>query len=162
MTFGFSYIGCIFLLLLFVPNIIFMKHLPENYADFTAREDRILHLLERTGEVGITMLLPVTKNFNLRLTPWVAWLIAAFALMLSYELWWHRYFKGEPTYERLLSGFLGVPLAGAVLPSAALALLAVYGKSPQVALFVIPFAYAHIRIFMQHKKELSNNESEEK
>lgn len=158
MTFGFSYVGCIFILLLFVPNIIFMKHRPKDYADYSAREDKILHLLERTGEVGITMLLPVTKNFNLRLTPWIVWLIAALGLMICYEVWWSRYFGGEPTYERLLSGFWKIPLAGAVLPSAGLILLAVYGKSPQFALFALPFAYAHILIFMRHKKDLSDNE----
>lgn len=161
MDFGFSYIGCIFLLMLYVPNVISIKRLSDGWRQLQEKEDRILHLLERVGEVGLTMLLPVTKNLNVKLNLWLIWLAAAFAVMVLYEIWWYRYFKSRRRAEDLLSGMFSVPVAGASLPAIALALLAIYGKSLHVMLFVIPFAVGHIKIFLQHKKELEDKESEE-
>ena len=48
--FGFSYIGLIFLLLLFVPNLLWMKNKPKGYDP--AGESRGLQLLERVVCAG--------------------------------------------------------------------------------------------------------------
>ena len=42
MHFGFSYVGLIFLVMLFVPNIIWTKNMPENYEQYAKHENRIL------------------------------------------------------------------------------------------------------------------------
>ena len=161
MQFGFSITGLIYLLLLFVPNIIFLKHRPSGFSELPA-EDRILGILERIGEVGITMIAPISKNLNPQgLSPWLAVFIASAVFMLLYELWWLRYFKSQKRLEDLFSSFIGIPVAGATLPVIAFFLLAIYGKSPHLMLFVIPLGIGHIGIHLNHRKELSKKESED-
>lgn len=161
MQFGFSITGLIYLLLLFVPNIIFLKHRPSGFSELPA-EDRILGILERIGEVGITMIAPISKNLNPQgLSPWLTVFIASAVFMLLYELWWLRYFKSQKRLEDLFSSFIGIPVAGATLPVIAFFLLAIYGKSPHLMLFVIPLGIGHIGIHLNHRKELSKKESED-
>lgn len=62
--FGFSYIGLIFLLLLFVPNIIWTRSKPQGYT--SENENKILLFFERTGEVLTTICALIFGDFNLR------------------------------------------------------------------------------------------------
>ena len=48
--FGFSYIGVLYLLMLFIPNLIWTRRQPEGY-DFT-NEHKLLVWCERVGQVG--------------------------------------------------------------------------------------------------------------
>ena len=50
MQFGFSYVGLGFLLMLFIPNIIWTKHKPRNYEKYVGNENKILLSLERAGK----------------------------------------------------------------------------------------------------------------
>lgn len=162
MQIGFSYVGVIYLLMLFVPNIIWIRHKPKGYEKLQ-KEDRILGILERIGEVGVTMLSPISKNLNPSgINTWLAVFIISAAFMIAYELWWIRYFKSPKRLEDFYSSFLGVPVAGATLPVVAFFLLAIYGRSPHLMLFVIPLGIGHIGIHLGHKKEIPTiNESEE-
>ena len=47
MHFGFSYIGLIFLLMLFIPNIIWSKNKPKDYGKYVKNENKVLLLFER-------------------------------------------------------------------------------------------------------------------
>ena len=46
---GFSYVGLLFLLMLFIPNLIWTKNLPEGYN--AENESKFLRILERIGQV---------------------------------------------------------------------------------------------------------------
>lgn len=46
-TFGFSYVGLIYLLMLFIPNMIWAKNPPEGYT--TEDENKVLAIIERIG-----------------------------------------------------------------------------------------------------------------
>lgn len=46
-TLGFSYIGLLYLVMLMIPNLIWVKHMPKNYD--VGKENRILLLCERVG-----------------------------------------------------------------------------------------------------------------
>lgn len=154
MHIGFSYIGLIWLLGLFIPNIIWISHKPIGYENLE-KEDRILGILERIGEVGVTMVSPIYRDFNPQgITPWLGWLIASAVCMILYEVWWIRYFRSEKRLEDFYSSLFGIPVAGATLPVAAFALLAVYGKNTHLMLFVIPLAIGHIGIHINHRKEI--------
>lgn len=153
-TFGFSYVGLIFLLMLFIPNSIWAKNKPHGYS--SKNENRLLVLLERIGQAGVTCTALIFSNFNLnQWSLWTLWLAAAFLLMVAYECWWLRYFKSERTLEDFYSSFLGVPLAGATLPVAAFLLLSVYGRVLWLGLFVVVLGIGHIGIHWQHAKELN-------
>ena len=50
MRFGFSYIGVIWLIMLFVPNMIWTKNKPQDYEKYTEGENKVLLVLERIGQ----------------------------------------------------------------------------------------------------------------
>lgn len=150
--FGFSYIGLLFLLLLFVPNLIWAKNKPHGYT--AENENQILLFLERTGEALTCCCSLIFTDFNIRpWTAWSLWLAAALFLMLLYELWWVRYFRSARKLTDFYSSFLGVPVAGATLPVAAFFLLGIYGKVIWMLIAASILGVGHIGIHMQHKKE---------
>ena len=71
MHFGFSYVGLIFLLMLFVPNSFWPKYPPQDYDKYVARESKVLLLFERIGQVTVTTAAVIFTDFNLK--PWSLW-----------------------------------------------------------------------------------------
>ena len=152
-TFGFSYVGAIFLLCLLVPNLLWTRCRPRDYDPSV--ESRSLLALERTGQVWVTCAALVFQDFNLRpWTPWSWWLIGAAALMVLYELWWLRYFRSEHTMADFTSGLPGVPVAGAALPVAAFFLLGIYGRAVWMLPGVTVLGIGHIGIHLRHRREI--------
>jgi len=150
---GFSYVGLIFLLMLFVPNMIWVKRQPKGYS--SENENKVLAAFERAGE-GITTLCALCfSDFNLKgWSLWTLWLAAAFAVMVLYEIWWIRYFRSERTMADFYSSIMGVPVAGAVLPVIAFFLLGIYGKVIWMLIGCIILGIGHIGIHWNHYKEL--------
>lgn len=151
MQLGFSYIGLLFLLLLFVPNLFWTKNKPSGYEQSTEDERRILLVLERTGEMLVTCTVLIFSDFNFHpFSPWSLWLAAAFLCMILYELWWIRYFRSSKALTDFYSSFCGIPVAGAVLPVIAFFLLGTYGKNPILIGADILLGIGHIGIHLQH------------
>ena len=132
--FGFSYVGTLYLLMLFVPNIIWTKYLPEGYEDSAKKENKILLTFERIGEVLTCVIVLVFSDFNPRKTIWVTWLVISFVFMILYEIYWIRYFKSEHTMMDMYSSLFGIPVSGATLPIISFVFLGIYGFN--VFLFV--------------------------
>ncbi len=154
MKFGFSYVGLVFLAMLMIPNLIWTKNLPKDYEKYVKNENKILLAFERIGEVLVSGLVLIFKDFNLRSwTNWSWWLVAAAVLMVLYEIFWIRYFKSEKTMKDFYSSILGVPVAGATLPVIAFMLLGVYGKNPVMIAATAILGIGHIGIHLMHKKE---------
>ncbi|MDE5604914.1 MAG: hypothetical protein K2I73_04945 [Eubacterium sp.] len=159
MQFGFSYVGLIYLILLFVPNSIWAKNKPENYENYVKNESRILKILESIGQALVTCIVLIFKDFNVKLDSlWIIWLIISAVLMLLYEIFWIRYFKSEKTMKDFFSSLLGVPVAGATLPVLAFLLLGVYGKNLPLIIATIILGIGHIGIHLNHKKESSSKD----
>ena len=154
MKLGFSYVGLVFLAMLMIPNLIWTKNLPKDYEKYVKNENKILLAFERIGEVLVSGLVLIFKDFNLRSwTNWSWWLVAAAVLMVLYEIFWIRYFKSEKTMKDFYSSILGVPVAGATLPVIAFMLLGVYGKNPVMIAATAILGIGHIGIHLMHKKE---------
>lgn len=150
---GFSYTGLLFIFMLFIPNLIWMNKQPQGYS--AENENKLLVVLERVGEVLTTCLALIFSDFNLQgVSKWSMWLVAAFALMIMYEIWWIRYFKSERKLADFYSSFLGVPVAGATLPVVAFFLLGIYGKVIWMMIASIVLGIGHIGIHLQHRKEI--------
>ena len=162
MTFGFSYIGLAYLVLLMIPNLLWMKRKPRGYERFAARENRVLLAFERIGEVLVSAAALVFADFNLRpWTAWSLWLVWSFLLMALYEAFWIRYFGSGRTMRDFYRDFAGIPVAGATLPVAAFLLLGVYGRNlPMMASSVI-LGIGHIGIHLAHAKEAKENPTED-
>lgn len=149
---GFSYIGLIFLLMLFIPNMIWTRKKPQGY--IPDNENKVLLFLERIGQAMTTVCVLIFDDFNLHgWSNWSWWLIAAFMLMTMYELWWVRYFRSERKLSDFYSSFLGVPLAGSTLPVISFFLLGIYGRVIWLLIAVMILGIGHIGIHMQHRKE---------
>lgn len=148
--FGFSFVGLIFLLALFVPNIIWgLTARPSGYNPRS--ENRLLRALERAGQVLTTAAALVFTDTNLQ--PWSAWswwLIAAIALMVAYEAAWIRYFASRRMVTDFYRSLLGVPVPLATLPVAAFILLGVYGRLIPLIAAVVLLGIGHIGIHLQH------------
>lgn len=150
---GFSYTGLLFIFMLFIPNLIWMNKQPQGYS--AENENKLLVVLERVGEVLTTCFALIFSDFNLHgVSKWSMWLVAAFALMIMYEIWWIRYFKSERKLADFYSSFLGVPVAGATLPVVAFFLLGIYGKVIWMMIASIVLGIGHIGIHLQHRKEI--------
>ena len=155
MQFGFSYVGLVFLVMLMVPNIIWTKNQPKDYERYVGNENKVLLTLERTGEVLVSCVALIFSDFNWKpWSGWSWWLIAAFVLMVLYEIFWIRYFRSEKTMQDFYRSLLGIPVAGAPLPVLAFLLQAVYGKNPVLGAAVLILGVGHIGIHLAHKKEI--------
>lgn len=150
---GFSYIGLLFLWMLFIPNILWARRKPQGYT--SEKENKILLFLERLGEMLTCCCSLVCSDFNLqKWTPWSLWLAAAFLFMIMYEAWWVRYFRSERKLSDFYSDFFGIPLAGATLPVLAFFLLGIYGKVVCMVIATIILGIGHIGIHVQHRKSI--------
>ena len=156
MNFGFSYIGLIFMAMLIIPNIIYTKNQPKDYEKYAAEENKVLQIFERIGEALVTCCALIFQGFNIgEISPWSLWLLVAFVLMILYEIYWVRYFKSEKTMADLYRSLLGIPVAGASLPVAALLLLGVYGRNIFMIISAAIFGIGHIGIHLQHRNKIT-------
>ena len=152
MDFGFSFVGLVFLAMLFVPNILWSKCQPKDYERFSKNENRLLLILERIGEVLVTCLVLLTAiKFS-----WSLVLAIAFFLMIIYEFYWLRYFKGNHTMKDMYSSFLAIPLPGATLPVLATFLLGIYANNVFLIISAVILGIGHIGIHYNHQKEVNS------
>lgn len=159
MKFGFSYVGLVYLLMLTIPNLLWTKNQPKDYAQYARKENKLLVILERVGQVLVWCAALIFSDFNLKTwSNWSWWLVASFALMILYEINWIRYFKSEKTMRDFYSSFLGIPVPGATLPIAAFLLLAIYGKNIALAISVLILGVGHIGIHLMHLKAITQQE----
>lgn len=157
MHFGFSYVGLIYLIMLFTPNMVWSKNQPKDYEKYAVNENKLLLSLERIGEVLVSALCLIFSDFNIRsIRAWSVVLLISFLMMVLYEIYWIRYFRSEKTMADMYSGILGVPVAGATLPVLAFGLLAVYGGNLPMLIAVIILGIGHIGIHLDHRKESKN------
>ncbi len=155
MKFGFSYVGLIFLSMLLIPNMLWTKNLPKDYEKYVVNENKVLLALERIGEVLVSAAVLIFADFNIKpWSNWSWWLVAAFALLVLYEIFWIRYFRSEKTMQDFYSSLFGIPVAGATLPVLAFLMLAIYGKNIILGAAVVVLGIGHIGIHWMHKKEI--------
>lgn len=161
--FGISVTGLIFLIMLFVPNIIWAKTgQPEDYKKYEVKENKVLLVMERIGEVTITVLLLVFSStdpyikislegiyLDWRLIMWVM----AFVLMILYECYWIRYFRSSKTMKDMYSSFAGFPVAGATLPVIAVLLLGLYSLNIFLIICSVILGIGHIGIHVMHMRD---------
>lgn len=155
---GFSYIGLIFLCMLFIPNILWTRFKPKGYEEVAVKENHFLVWLERIGEALVTILVLLFEDFNIqRISLWSLFLLVAFLFMLLYEVYWIRYFKSPRTMQDFYKSLLGIPVAGATLPVMAFLCLSIYGKNIFLLVAVLILGIGHIGIHLNHKKELKQS-----
>ena len=152
---GISAVGIVFLLMLFIPNIIWSKKQPEGYEESAKRENKVLLALERAGETLVTVLVLTDRRLDrFPHSPRLGYIILALALMVLYELYWINYFRSNRTLADMYSDYCGFPLAGASRPVFAVFLLGVYACNAFLIAASVILGIGHIGIHLMHKKEL--------
>ena len=158
MEFGFSYVGLIYLLMLFIPNIIWSKARPVDHDELAKEENPILLTMERIGEITVSCLVLIFSDFNLRgWSDWSWWLVLSFSAMILYETYWIRYFRSERKMRDQYSSILGIPVAGASLPIIAFLLLSIYGRNPLLGIATVILGIGHIGIHLMHARECNHS-----
>ena len=161
---GFCITGTVFLIMLFVPNIIWAKKgKPAGYDEAAKRENKVLLAAERVGEAAVSvslliftaieprvMMLPEGLYFEWTMILW----ITAAVLMIMYECYWIRYFHSPKTMKDLYSSFAGAPVAGASLPVLAVLLLGLYSGNLVIIGASVVLGIGHIGIHIMHRREL--------
>ena len=147
--FGFSYIGLLYLLALFIPNLLWARRKPAGYDP--SGESKVLLVFERLGQVLCTATVLFFSDTNPRgWEPWLAWLLISALLMVLYLCYWTRYFRGGQTLRDFYRSFWGVPAPGAVLPVLAFLLLGVYGRLIWLIAASVILGIGHIGIHIGH------------
>lgn len=152
MNFGFSFVGLIFLVMLFVPNILWTKNKPKDYDLYVSNENWILSILEKIGQVLVVCFSLFFNNSNFNLL--IIFLILAFILMILYEMYWVRYFKSNQTMKDMYSSFLGIPVAGATLPVLAFLSLGIYGENVFLIISTRILGIGHIGIHLAYYNKI--------
>jgi len=160
MHFGFSYVGFIYLLMLYIPNTLWIMYKPLNFEKYVGHENKILSIFEKIGQVCITGFAAIFTDFNINsISIWSLILLFSFIFLVLYEIYWIRYFKSERTMKDFYSSILGIPIAGATLPVIAFFLLGIYGKNILMILVSISLGIGHIGINYNRKKEADNDDA---
>ena len=158
---GFCVTGLIYLVMLFVPNILWARgRKPEGYEEAEKKENKVLLAFERAGQVLATVSVLVFPAINphVRRLPegvffrWdVLILAAAFVLMILYECYWIRYFRSARTLRDMYASFAGFPVAGATLPVLALLLMGIYARNLVVVAAAVVLGIGHVGIHLAHR-----------
>ncbi len=150
--FGFSYIGLIYMLMLEIPNIIWIKHKPKGYDP--SGENRILLVFERIGQALCTVSVLIFTDYNpAAFEPRIVWFFTSAALMVLYEGYWVRYFRSKKSNRDFYRPLFGIPVPGAVLPVTAFLLLGIYGKVIWLVISSVILGIGHIGIHLRHYKK---------
>ena len=160
MTLGFSYIGLIWLVMLFVPNFIWMKNKPKDYEEYAKKENKVLLVFERAGQFIVTPAALIFSNFNIhKISFWSVLLLISFICMVIYEIFWIRYFRSEKTMKDYYRNMFGIAVPGATLPVIAFFLLGIYGGNIIMILGSVILGTGHIGIHLEHSKEAQEEAS---
>lgn len=150
MNFSFSFVGLLFLIMVFAPNILWSRCPPKDYEKYSKNENKLLLALERIGEVlcvFFSLFCGINFSFNV-------FLAAALILMVIYEGYWVRYFRSPKTMQDMYGSFLAIPLPGATLPVFAFLLLGICADNVLLIISIIILGIGHIGIHYSHKNEL--------
>ncbi len=158
-NFGFSYVGLLYLLMLFIPNVIWTKYKPEGYEKYAKKENKILLVFERIGQLLVCINLLIFSNFNIRNTPWVIWLIISFVFMILYEFYWTRSFKSKHTLQNSYNDSFTFSLAGVTLPIWAFIFLAIYGTNAFLLISTIILGIGYIGIHINNRNGIKGKET---
>ncbi|WP_295609268.1 hypothetical protein [uncultured Methanobrevibacter sp.] len=151
MDFSFSWVGLLFLVMLFAPNILWSRCPPKDYDKYSKNENKLSLALERIGQVLVVVLsLFCGVNFSFNII-----FLIAFLLMVIYEIYWIRYFRSQKTMNDMYDNFLFIPLPGATLPVIAFFLLGVCANNVFLVMSSIILGIGHIGIHLGHKREIS-------
>lgn len=139
---GFSIIGLLIAMFIFLPNLLFVILPPKNVPDGLKDAGIIFTVLERIGQVGCLLILAISKdNFqNVNIDIW--FVLMALCLILYYSLWIRYVVKGHD-FSFAFRPLLILPIPMAIFPVFAFGFAALWGKSIYLGIAVVLLAIGH-------------------
>lgn len=160
-NFGFSYIGLIYLLMLWVPNSLWARRKPQGYDP--SGENKLLLILERGGQILCTASILFFTDYNPRIIePRTAWFFVSASLMILYEIYWIRYFRSNRSVFDFYRPIICIPAPGATLPVTAFLILGIFGRVIWLIIASIILGIGHIGIHLQHIRNLNRGKKTDK
>lgn len=150
---GFSIIGTIIAIAIFIPNLLMIKF-PPNKAPKDLKDAGIIFtVLERIGQVGCILILVISKNNFERLTINI-WTVFMGSCLLIYYFLWARYVVKGQEYKLLWEPLSFIPIPMAVFPVGAFLFAAILGKSIWLSILVVFLGIGHFANSWHSYKEL--------
>lgn len=139
---GFSIIGSLIAVLIFLPNLLFIIFPPKNVPAKLKDAGTIFTVLERIGQAGCLVILGISKeNYqNVNIDIW--FILMVLCLILYYGLWIRYVVKGHD-FSLAFKPFLFVPIPMAIFPVLAFGFAALWGKSIYLGIAVVLLAIGH-------------------
>lgn len=153
---GFSIIGTIIAIAIFIPNLLMMKFPPNNAPKDLKDAGIIFTVLERIGQVGCILILVISKTNFEKLTINI-WAVFMGSCLLIYYFLWARYVVKGQEYNLLWEPLSFIPIPMAVFPVGAFLFAAILGKSIWLVILVVFLGIGHFANSWHSYKELKKN-----
>lgn len=153
---GFSVIGTLIAIAIFIPNLLIIKFPPNNAPKDLKDVGVIFTILERVGQVGCIVILVISRENFEKLTIDIWAVFMGLCIIIYYFLWTRYVVKGQE-YKLLWKplGFIPIPMA--VFPVGAFLFAAALGKSIWLGILVIFLGIGHFANSWHSYKELKKN-----
>ena len=140
---GFSFIGLIITLSIFIVNLTVLFVPPKNIPPDLGGGSIFITILERIGQAGCVIIPVLSKNAfaDINLNIWAVLII--FCVLIYYALW-IRYIIGKGEFYLLFKPLLFIPVPMAIFPVLAFLLTAMLSTSVLLFIAVICLAVGHI------------------
>jgi hypothetical protein len=139
---GFSYIGLAILLIIFAPNLLYIKYSPKDIPGNMKDVSILFTALERAGQAAFFIILILSKNNyqNIKVNMW--FVLMMLSIVIYYGLWIRYVVKGK-YFSLLFSPLWIIPIPMAIFPVLAFGFAALLGKSIYLGITVVVFAIGH-------------------
>jgi len=139
---GFSSIGLAIILIIFAPNLLYIKYSPKDIPDDLRAVSGVFTALERVGQTAFFIILILSKNNyqNIKINIW--FVLMVISITVYYGLWIRYITKGK-YFSLLFKPIWRIPIPMAIFPVLAFGFAALLGKSIYLGLAIVVFAIGH-------------------
>ncbi len=153
---GFSLIGTLIAIAIFIPNLLIVKFPPNNAPKDSKDAGIIFTALERIGQVGCIVILVISRE-NFKTSTINIWAVLMVICILMYYFLWIRYVTKGKEYKLLWDSLYFIPIPMAFFPVGAFLFAAILGKSIWLGILVIFLGIGHFANSWHSYKELKKN-----
>jgi hypothetical protein len=139
---GFSIIGLLIAVFIFLPNVLFIIFPPKNVPDGLKDAGIVFTVLERIGQAGCLVLLVMSKE-NYQDVIINRWFVLMVLCIIAYYCLWIRYVVKGHYFSLAFMPVLLLPIPMAIFPVLAFVFAALWGKSIFLGSAVVLLAIGH-------------------
>jgi len=139
---GFSIIGLLLAVSIYLPNLLFIIFPPKNVPDGLKDAGIIYTVLVRIGQAGCLVLLVISKDNYLNVSIDIWFILMAICILAYYSLWIRYVIKGH-AFSLAFKPLVFLPIPMAIFPVFAFGFAALWGKSIILGIVVALLAIGH-------------------